>query len=50
MRTWESVVNRERHFRVTSTKDIQNIAEAPKNAVSALLGASLGEDKYFLIF
>ena len=27
-----------------------NIAEAPKNAASALLEASLGEDKYFLIF
>lgn len=27
-----------------------NIAEAPKNAVSAFLEASLGEDKYFLIF
>ncbi len=24
-----------------------NIAEAPKNAASALLGASLGEDKYY---
>lgn len=25
-----------------------NIAEAPKNAASALLEASLGEDKYFI--
>lgn len=31
-------------------KEVLNIVEAPKNAASALLGASLGEDKYFLIF
>ena len=31
-------------------KEVSNIVEAPKNAASALLGASLGEDKYFLIF
>ena len=27
-----------------------NIAEAPKTAAAAVLKASLGEDKYFLIF
>ena len=31
-------------------KEVLNIVEAPKNAASAILGASLGEDKYFLIF
>ena len=31
-------------------KEVLNIVETPKNAASALLGASLGEDKYFLIF
>ena len=30
--------------------EVLNIVEAPKNAASAILGASLGEDKYFLIF
>ena len=30
--------------------EVLNIVEAPKIAALAILGASLGEDKYFLIF
>ena len=34
----------------TPQNEVLNIVKAPKNAASAILGASLGEDKYFLIF